>query len=195
MSVSRSFAVAKTLPTNVVTFNTLSYEDNTINDGYVPIPFTVTNGVLDINIQDNVTADLLTPGTFDDNFENQSSYQGSIMGGLKPVSSLGPNMLTFLKNFIADEESGNADDYNLVTNIEIYNAPTMTKMRYNYLGSDNAYKFDVKAPVKTTPNPVKGTSTNNYRVVYIFKSPLVVSYKYDGSATKYLTFSSAVDSA
>jgi hypothetical protein len=193
MSVSRSFSIAKTLPTNVVTFNTLCYDDNIIND-YVPIPFRVTNGVLDINIQDNVTVDLLTPGTFDNDFENQSDLQGSIMGGLKPVSSLGPNMLTFLKNFIADYED-NVSDYNLVTNIEIYNAPTMTKMRYNYLGSDNAYQFDDKAPVKTTPDPVRGTSANNYRVVYIFKSPLVVSYKYDGSATKYLTFTSAVDSA
>jgi hypothetical protein len=151
------------------------------------------NGVLDIAVQDNVTDDLLTPASFTSDFNNQPNFQASIMGGLSLVSSLGPNMLTFLKNFIADEYD-NATDYALVTDIEIYNAPTMTKIRYNYIGDENTYQFDTVAPVKTTPDPVSGNSSNNYRVVSIFKSPLVVSFKYDGSDTRYLTFTSAFDS-
>lgn len=192
MSSLRTFAVPKTSPTNVTTPNTTSYYDNNIND-YVPIPFTTMNGVLDIAVQDNVTVDLLTPASFTSDFNNQPNFQASIMGGLSPVSSLGPNMLTFLKNFIADQY-GNATDYALVTNIEIYNASTMTKIRYNYIGDENTYQFDTVAPVKTTPDPVSGNSSNNYRVVSIFKSPLVVSFKYDGSDTRYLTFTSAIDS-
>jgi hypothetical protein len=192
MSAFRSFAAAKTTPTNVTTPNTISYYDDIVADD-VPIPFTVSSGVLDIAIQDNVTANLLTPGTFTDTFSNQPDVQASIMGGLFPVSSLGPNMLTFLKIFIADND-GTTSDYDLVTNIEIYNAPTMTQIRYNYIVDERSYQFDTVAPVKTTPNPVSGSSANKYRVVAIFKSPLVVSYKYDESATRYLTFTSAFDS-
>jgi len=192
MSASRSFAAAKTSVTNVTTPNTPCYFDNVVDDN-IPIPFTVSSGVLDIAIYDNVTADLLTPATFTDSFASQGAFQASVMGGLFPVSSLGPNMLTFLKNFIANDQ-GSALDYNLVTNIEIYNAPTMTQIRYNSMRREKSYQFDTVAPTKTTPNPVIGSSTNKYRVVAIFKSPLVVSYKYDGSATRYLTFTSAFDS-
>ena len=191
MSALRAFAIPKTSVTNVVTPQTISYYDNNIND-YLLIPFTTVNGVLDIAVQDNVTVDLLTPASFTGAFSDPD-FQASVMGGLSPVSSLGPNMLTFLKNFIADEYD-DATDFALVTNIEIYNAPTMTKIRYNYIRDENTYQFDTVAPVKTTPDPVSGNSSNNYRVVSIFKSPLVVSFKYDGSDTRYLTFTSAFDS-
>lgn len=192
MSASRAYAIAKTVPTNVTTVNTISYYDTEFGD-YLPIPFTVRNGVLDIAVQDNVMNDLLTPESFVDDFGSQPVLQASIMGGLSPVSSLGPNMVTFLKNFIA-EEKDDATDYNLVTNLEIYNAPTMTKLRFNYIDDENTWQFDDEAPVKITPDPVTGNSSNNYRVVHIFKSPLVISYKYDGNNTKYLTFTSAFDS-
>lgn len=193
-SALRSLAIPKTAVTNVTTPNTISYYDNDLEDSY-PIPFTVSNGVLDISVQDNVTVDLLTPETFTGDFNNQPYFQASVMGGLAPVSSLGPNMVTFLKNFIAWEYD-NATDYNLVTNIEIYNAPTMTKIRINDIPDENTYQFSNVAPLKTTPDPVSisGNSSNNYRVVWIFKSPLVVSFKYDGSNTRYLTFTSAFDS-
>jgi hypothetical protein len=115
------------------------------------------------------------------------------MSGLSPVSSLGANMVTFLKNFIADNYD-NATDFNLVTNLEIYNVPTMIKLRFNYIADNKTHQFDTVAPVKTTPDPVTGNSSNNYRVVSIFKSPLVVSFKYDGSDTRYLTFTSTFDS-
>jgi hypothetical protein len=191
MSTFRTFAVPKTSPTNVVTINTLAYDDNVVGE-YMPIPFTVQNGVLDIAIQDGVTASILTPASYDNDYSDQPYFQASIMSGLSPVSSLGPTMLTFLKNFIADYEN-NVEDYNLVTNIQIYNAPTMIKIRLNHISNERAYQFDTVAPVKTTTDPVSGDSSNNYRVVSIFKSPLVVSYKYDGNPTKYLTFTSAFD--
>ena len=191
MSVFRTFAVPKTSVTNVVTPLTLSYFDNIVED-YLPIPYTVRNGVLDIAIQDNVTADLLTPATFVSDFD-PNDFQASVMSGLSPVSSLGPNMVTFLKNYIADNY-GDATDFNLVTNLEIYNAPTMIKLRFNHIRQDRTYQFDTVAPVQTTPDPVAGDSSNSYRVVSIFKSPLVVSFKYDGSDTRYLTFTSTFDS-
>jgi len=193
-STFRSFAVAKTAITNVTTPNTISYYDNELGD-YYPIPFTVSNGVLDIAVQDNVTIDLLTStqADFTDDFNEQPNFQASVMGGNSPVSSFGPNMLTFLKNFIANHYT-NADNYNLVTNIEIYNAPTMTKLRINDIPEESTYYFSNEAPVKTTPDPVSGNASNNYRVVWIFKSPLVISFKYDESDTRYLTFTSAFDS-
>lgn len=194
MSSSRMFGLKKTTPTNVTTPNTLSYYDNEMNDS-IPIPFTVRDGVLDIAIQDNVTVDLLTPGTFTGDFNDQPNFQASLIGGNHLVNSLGPNMVTFLKNFIAWEYN-NAMDYNLVTDIEIYNAPTMTKLRFNYIHDENTYEFSNTAPAKATPDPLAydASSSNSYRVVAIFKSPLVISFKYDGSDTRYLTFTSAFDS-
>ena len=195
MSSSRMFGLKKTTPTNVTTPNTISYNDSDIGE-QIPIPFTVRDGVLDIAIQDNVTADLLTPETFtEDGFNDQPYFQSSLIGGNHLVNSLGPNMVTFLKNFIADEYD-NATDYNLVTDIEIYNAPTMTKLRINYISDENTYQFSNTAPAKATPDPLAydASSSNSYRVVAIFKSPLVVSFKYDGSDTRYLTFTSAFDS-
>lgn len=191
-SALRSMAIPKTNVTNIGTVNTIAYEIGTTNV-YLPIPFTVSDGVLDIAIQDDVLAELLTPGSISNDFNNEPSFQGSVMGGLSPVSSLGPNMIIFLKNFIADEE-GSVTDYNDVTNIAIYNAPTMTKLRFNTIEQDAAWEFSTTAPVRTTPNPVSGDSSNNYRVVWIFKSPLVISYKFDNSDTRYLTFASALDS-
>ena len=201
MSVLRSLAVRKTEVTNVGTPHTLSYYDTTVDIGgdtgwYVPIPFTVSNGVLDIAVIDGVAAELLNPNTYNYDVGSYTDLQASVMGGLAPVSSLGPNMIAFLKNYITEYETDDVEeDYNDVTNIEIYNAPTMTKIRYNYIYSFQLYKFSNVAPVKTTPDPVSGEPSNNYRVVWIFKSPLVVSYKFDGSNTKYLTLTSAFDSA
>jgi hypothetical protein len=194
-SAFRSLAVAKTNVTNVGTVNTIAYEIGT-SEVYLPIPFTVSNGVLDIAIQDTVLAELLTPGSISNDFINEPSFQASVMGGFSPVSSLGPNMITFLKNFIAYNPDGNDDvsDYNLVTNIAIYNEPIMTKVRFNTIEQDATWEFSATAPVRTTPNPVSGDSSNNYRVVWIFKSPLVISYNFDGGATAYLTFTSALDS-
>jgi hypothetical protein len=194
MSVSRAFAIPKTAVTNVIMVNTLSYAAEIPGSNkQTPIPFTAVNGVLDIAIQDEVLLDLLTPGSLPRGFSSQPEFQASIMGGLSPVSSLGPNMLTFLKNFIANEYATPAD-YNLVTDIEIYNAPTMTKIRINYIENEESYQFDTVAPVKTTTDPVSGSSSNNYKVVSIFKSPLVVSFKYNGSDTRYLTLTSSCDS-
>jgi hypothetical protein len=194
MSASRTFGAKKTTPTHVTTPNTISYYDNEVEES-IPIPFTVRDGVLDIAIQDNVTADLLTPETFSDDFNDQPNFQASIVGGNYPVDTLGPNMITFLKNFIANEFD-NATDYTLVTNIKIYNAPTMTKLRFNYIPDENTYEFSNTAPAKTTPDPLAydASLSNSYRVVAVFRSPLVVSFNYDGSETRYLTFTSAFDS-
>jgi hypothetical protein len=198
MSSLRTFGLKKTTPTNVTTPQTITYYDTVLED-YLPIPFTVRDGVLDIAVQDNVTYDILSPATFDsdDNMEegNQPNFQASLIGGNHPVDSLGPNMVTFLKNFIAWENTI-ATDYNLVTDIEIYNACTMTKLRFNYIPDEYTYKFSDVAPGKVTPDPLAydASSSNSYRVVAIFKSPFVISYKFDGSDTKYLTFTSAFDS-
>ena len=190
-SALRSITIAKTNVTNVGTVNTISYDDTTFGID-LPIPFTVIDNVLDIAVQDNVLVDLLTPGSIT-GVDNEPDLQASVMGGLSPVSSLGPNMIIFLKNFIADYENS-ASDYSLVTDIAIYNASTMTKLRFGILSQDRAWEFTNTAPVKTTPDPVSGNSSNNFRVVWIFKSPLVISYKFDGSDTRYLTFASALDS-
>jgi len=190
-SCQRSYAIAKTNVTNVFTVNTLSYYD-TSSTAYLAIPYTVKNRVLDIAIQDNVLYNLLTADTFSEignaeygKFENQPDYQASIMGGLSLVSSLGPNMLTFLKNYIDRAESITS------SNITLYIAPTMTKVRFNSIRSEDTADFNEQAPIAGAFDLI--SNKTNYGVTWIFKSPLVVKFNYEGGIS-YLTLASAADS-
>jgi hypothetical protein len=195
-SAQRAFAVPKTNPTVVFTPTTLSYATTApISDSQnnIPVPFTVDNQVLDIAEYENVVADLLTPGTYVDDFTSQPDVQCSIMGGLETVTSLGPNMITFLKNFINAQYGTVTDDQ--TSDISIHIAPTMTRIRYNYMQDDSTYRFTDFAPVQPGQQLVSqyASTTNRYCTVAVFRSPLVVKFNYNGNI-RYLTFTSALDS-
>lgn len=182
MSTQRSFAVPKTLPTNIFLPSVMSYYDG---DNNLPVPFTMKNGVLDIAIQDNVRTKLLTAATFifPDSYVD---VQASIMGGLSLVTSLGPNMLIFLKNFINAQEDIATND--LTEDITIHTAATMTKLSFNDINSWTlTYQFTNEEPIVSGYDLV---SRRPNSVAWMFKSPLVIKYKYDGDV-KYLTLVSS----
>lgn len=191
MSIHRELAVPKTNPTNVFTPNTLSYYDTMLNVS-MPVPFIVTNGVLDVNVQDNVSVNLLTWNTFTNNFIDQPEYQCCVQGGLRPVNALGPNMVTFLTNFIRFQENPSSPGP-APSEITMYVAPTMTKVRFNYIEYEHTWLFADEAP--SSDQLVVGGESQNYRTVWIFKSPLVVKYySNQNSKYRYITLSSTMDS-
>ncbi len=68
---------------------TVSYLDSTVGNKIVPVPFIYNNGVLDINIQDNVTSAILNPNNFGANIKQGTTYLAKSMGGIGVVRELG----------------------------------------------------------------------------------------------------------
>ncbi len=170
--------------TKFVNLTTLCYVDSSVSGGYpVPIPFSYNNGVLDINIQDNVEDDLISgEGSivpFNFNMVRQ-------LGGRGVVSSLGPNLLTWLNN-----EYGSYD-------FKIDKQAIVTKVQMNKNIGDDPFDFTLgqfSASGFSTSQPssddyiLTGSPADNYGTFYVFVSPLTISYV-DGATTYYLVLHS-----
>lgn len=93
-SLQSAFAQAKTRPTAVFPITTTSYSDSDVGED-MPIPFYVTRqGLLEIRIQDEVTANLLTPGSFV-GLNSTPDFNCKIMGGAELVLGLGQTVKVF----------------------------------------------------------------------------------------------------
>ena len=209
-SVLRSKAATPTENTRWVNITTPSYFDASMRptelDGtFVPVPFTVNNGVLDINIQDDVIESLFNdPLAFYYDQVFSPTYKVKLMGGSRPVTSLGPNLTEFLYYYLdANDES-----------LAIQTAPVMTKIQSTYNIGDGLvgdsiflgypYGFIENTlgsgtPMGTSISPpqtdyVTGTGVNdNYRTSWVFKTPLTVQFTSSGSPLLYFTFSTNFD--
>jgi len=192
-SVLSGFATAYKLPTKFSALITPSYEDNSIVTGEdidMPIPFTVVNGVLNINV--NQSADIQAFVNSGTEPLSRANIQAKSFGGEKPVTSLGPDMVTYLRNWINQIESiGSAYTGPLVTYIQ----PLMTKVQIVNpsfaVSNSGAFERDRSWGITTEP-PVSseyigGKAANNYYTAWIFKTPLTVQYT-AGSGFKYITF-------
>jgi hypothetical protein len=199
-SVSATFATTYRLPTKFSPVITPSYFDSMLENGdgdliKLPIPFTVVNEVLDINV--NQSADIQT---FVNNGTEPSQIpdvQGKPFGGARLVMSLGANMTTYLRNWINIEESiGSAYAGPLV----LYIKPVMTKVQLANPGLDinDNFFFDhgrswgitTEAPVST--EYTGGGSVNNFYTAWIFKTPMTVQYVAPAGGFKYITFTSQI---
>ena len=183
-------------PTKFSALITPSYEDTVIVTGQtirLPIPFTVANQVLDINVnQSSVIQTVVTNGTEP---TDQSSLQGKAFGGASLIISLGANMTTYLRNWINGIETlGAAYTGPLVLFIQ----PFMTKvqMASPSFGIGNAGPFErdrswgitTQAPVST--EYISGGPADNYYTAWIFKTPMTVRYVTAAGAFKYITMTS-----
>ena len=213
-SVLRSKSATPSENTRWVNITTPSYLDESMRMGnpdisgtLVPIPYTVNNGVLDINIQDDIINSLYEfPEMF---FYDQflpATYKVKLMGGSRPVTSLGPTILDFIYSFTnADEGS-----------VAIHTAPVMTKIQSTYnagdglivplgpseydlppfgfasftLGSGTSYGVTYLPP---NADYISGTGVNDkYRTSWVFKTPLTIKYT-NGGDPLYWTFSTTFD--
>jgi len=190
-SVQSVIAQAKRNPTKIFTPTTAAYEDSVIGDN-MPIPFYVTKqGVLEIRVQDEVQADLLTVGTFV-GLNSDPDFQCKVMGGVMPVSSLGQTVKDFLTAWIEDdEESSPSGEFELVV------APVMTKVQFstnpNQFGDEQTATLSDYPP--SSSEYVTGQPSDVYRTVCVFQSPMTVKY-YSVALSKfrYASLTSTLDS-
>ena len=195
-SVQSAFARLVTPPTKFAALITPSYDDTALVSGEsirLPIPFTVANQVLDINVnQSSVIQALVNDGTAPD---DQSSLQAKAFGGASLINSFGPNMTTYLRNWInVIETLGAAYAGPLV----LYVQPFMTKVQManpSFGVDDNtgAFRRDRSWGI-TTQAPVSGEyigggPIDNFFTAWIFKTPMTIQYEVAGGY-KYITMTS-----
>jgi hypothetical protein len=183
-SAKRSFgAISQTTKFQKVT--TPDYYDNDVGWS-VPIPFSYSNGVLDIHIQDNVQVDLIDDGDFPG---QNTDFQCKTIGMPRLVTSLGPKMLEWLENFLNNVDGGS------ITAIQLHTPGQVVKAQFalsgaiwgDFLRSD--VDDDTYAITSTPPSGdeyVFGAASDNFRTVYIFKTPLTISFMENGTP-RYLT--------
>ncbi len=193
-SIQSAYARIDKPPTKFSALITPSYDDTTIVSGQtigMPIPFTVTNQVLDINVTQS--ADIQTFVNAGTEPEDQASIQGKAFGGASLVNSFGTNMTTYLRNWIEQIETlVAAYDGPLV----IYIQPLMTRVQLanpifampnGAFERDRSWGITTEAPV--SDEYIGGGPANNYFTAWIFKTPLTVQYV-AGSGFKYITMTS-----
>ena len=189
-SVFRSFATTYKTTTKFFDIITPSYNDNVIvSNKILPIPFTVANGVLDINV--NQSSDILSfvnNGTIP---VNDPDTQVKYMGGTAIVNSFGPNMVSWVRKLIENQESlGGA----YTGPLNIYVKPVMTKIQCpapsqrGALGDGGVWGITTEAPSSDDYNG--GDSTNNFFTSFVFKTPLTIQFEITGVGYKYFTLTS-----
>jgi hypothetical protein len=192
MSVHRAYAKIDKLPTKFSALITPSYEDNNID---MPIPFTVENGVLDINVNQSATIQTFVNNGTDPLSEAQ--VQGKAFGGAKVVTSFGPNMITYLRNWIGLNPDGLENLGAAYTGpLVLYIQPLMTKVQLaNPAFARNSGAFiasrswgvSTEAPVSM--EYTGGGSVDNFFTAWIFKTPITIEYVI-GGISKYITMTS-----
>ena len=164
---------------------TPGYYDNTM-DYEIPIPFSYSTGILDIAIQDNVQVDLIDDG---DTPGQDTQFQCKTIGTPRLVTGLGPKMIEWCENMFNVLSGGE------ITDIQVFRAGQVVKAQFvvenaldgTFLGSDVDYStYAITSNPPASDEYVFGAEADKYRTVYIFKTPITISFKDDG-VTKYLT--------
>jgi hypothetical protein len=210
-SVHRTLATIDKPPTKFSALITPSYDDTTLVSGEtieMPIPFTVSNQVLDINVGQSTDIQAFVNNGADP--KDQANIQGKAFGGAKVVTSFGANMTTYLRNWIYRiQEDTPYDPDNPVAPVPytgplvLYIQPLMTKVQlanpsfaiddpsgpYNSgpFKRDRSWGVTTEAPVST--EYTGGGSADNYFTAWIFKTPMTIQYVVGGTP-KYITMTS-----
>jgi hypothetical protein len=179
-------------PTKFFDILTGSYIDSYVitGDTYsLPIPFVVVNQVLDINVNQSPDVQLFiangdTPNT-------AVSFQGKALGGFNLVMSLGPNMVTWLRNYITNTESLGSQ---YEGPLSLYIKPVMTKIQLaspsqgvSALNDEAVFGVTAEAPV--SDEYVGGAPNDLFYTAWVFKKPMTVQY-YVSGVMKYITMTS-----
>lgn len=169
---------------------------------YIPIPFSYKNGVLDINIQNNVLINLITsPGSNPLNYQYTSVKE---MGGLGQVISLGPRMIEWLTSWLSSTYPNPTFSVNQPatvvklqmpldsTNLISGSQDVFIETQPNALvGFETTFTITPTAP---TTNFITGSPAEKYYTFWAFRTPLVIKVDYNGGGfiqTVFVTLSSA----
>jgi hypothetical protein len=160
----------------------------------VPIPFIYSNNTIDIDIRNNVQNDLISSGNGPN---SDPDFQCTTMGGSGLVLNLGPKMKEWLNTWLSNlYSSGSVYETNsckvhhsgVMTKAQFVNLPNVEHGRFLGCDVDNStYAISDAMPASEfSSNLVFGIDNNKYNAVWIFRTPLIISFKVSG-ATKYLT--------
>ncbi len=167
---------------------TPGYDEVELGNNNTPIPFIIIKETLDIAITSSSVQTFINNG----NTPNQGDeYQAKMMGGKKLITSLGPNMITYIRNLINTQDIlGAPYDGELL----IYIKPVMTKVQIAQPNNVNALIdsviFGINDQAPTSDEYIGGEFSNNYYSSWVFYSPLTVRYVSSASTTgyRYITF-------
>lgn len=192
-SIHSAYAHISGPPTKFFDVLTGSYDDNFVVSGQtyqMPIPFTVSNQVLDINV--NQSADALAFVNNGDTPSTAVSFQAKVMGGASLIKSFGENMTTWLRNRIQNAEGLGAPYAGPLT---IYVRPFMTKIQVaaprqgdSPLNDESVYGITTEAPTST--EYIGGGTTQNFYTAWVFKTPMTVQFESAAGGYQYLTMTS-----
>lgn len=193
-SLLRTFATPVRTPNKFTNLSTPSYFESSITGGWnIPIPFSVINQTLDIIV---TTPDVQT---FIDNGNSpneDSQFQAKLLGGKELVTALGPNLISYLNNFI-NQNDGLGAPY--TGELKIVVNPTMTRAQIAQPNNVTALEFEnvfgVNDQPPTSDEYAGGSFSNGYFSSWIFYSPLTVRYVSAASTTgyRYITFTTPYD--
>lgn len=198
-SILRSYAVPIGKNTNKFdNISTASYLDSDL-DEYVPVPFTYSNGVLDINITNSSVQDFVNNGSDPNDGEGGSDdteFQVKFCGGLRLVHTLGDTLTTYLRNRIVSYE-GISGEY--LGDLILYVKPAVTKVQLAQPGDVQGLTFENVYGVNDNPPSsdqyIGGDAANKYYTCWVFKTPMTIKYTSSNSSTgyRYMTFSTHYD--
>lgn len=185
-SVLRSYgAISQT--TKFHHIKTVGYYNDLIGS-VMPVPFVVKNGVVDINIQDDVEDQLITNETAGTKYIEGLCKD---MGGVELATTLGPNFIRWLNNWVAD-----LYDSSVIDTFTVEIPATMTKVQttdedsYDYDVLENDITNDpwgISQYKPTSDGYVRGNEGNNYHTSWVFKTPLTIKFLENGNPL-YLTY-------
>ncbi len=191
-SISRHKALNGGLTTKYANISTPCYLDGPLDED-IPIPFTVSTGVIDIAITNASVQTFISNGSSPD---DDSFYQAKSMGGYRLANIIGPNFETYLRNFITSND-GLGSTYAGPLTVKV--AATMSKVQIAQPGNVAALQFERAFGVNDFPpssdSYAGGDATLNYYTTFVFTSPLTIEYTSADSTTgyRYITFSTHYD--
>ena len=183
--------VGKAKPfTKFSSIKSLSYYDRNL-EHIVLIPFSYSNGVLDISVQDDSAYMIANGFTSDVDFpaDGLSWRMVKLMGGEGRVTSLGPNFLTWVQAYLND------NSFLVGETPTLYTAPVMTRVQQCVtVGSpsplNNSYALSISDEKPNSDEYIlDGNEANNFFSVWVFKTPITVQFNDDGT-TRYATLTS-----
>ena len=158
------------------------YDDSVL--GYsMLVPFTYSNGTLDVALIDDF------PNTFADapfagSGSTDTDTLSRVMGGLGLVQKIGPNLTNYLNG-------GWIPDTDLSTKYVITISATVTKVQTylpTFMDGNTCFKITSESPASDTYP--WGAPNDDYRVTWIFRTPLTLRFVDTVGATQYITFQS-----
>ena len=178
-SVLRSVCSNSSLDTLSVVMLTYPLDPQNLSDSiYLPVPFTYNkqNGVLDF-----IFNSVFSSSTDIENGETVYLRPNSL-GAIHKVNGIGPNMVAWLEDNVGvDQGSVSVTELPVVVRVNAINVAFQPN-------NDNAMK---ESTTEISFEKASGTNAEHYYSTYLFKKPLVVKYKKNGT-TYYRMFTTQI---